>query len=134
VGAAPGGPLDAGLQPFLGTITVDSSRAAVLADWWSAVLGGTVDGFEDYHVWVVRSPRLRGINLAFQQVETPTPGKNRIHLDLGAVDPHATAAALVQRGASVVAEQVAGGVTWLVLADIDGNVFCVSDTGPFTPA
>lgn len=48
--------------------------------------------------------------------------KNRLHLDLSADDPTAEIARLTELGAMVMAVRS----RWTVLADPDGNEFCVS--------
>jgi predicted enzyme related to lactoylglutathione lyase len=65
--------------------------------------------------------------LAFQKVGDPTPGKNKIHLDLGADNRAAEVARLVAAGASFVAEHEHDGFGWTTLADPDGNQFCVAE-------
>ncbi|GAA2382949.1 hypothetical protein GCM10009855_23890 [Gordonia cholesterolivorans] len=65
--------------------------------------------------------------IAFQKVADPTPGKNRIHLDLRADDRTAEVERLIAAGATLVAERSMGdGFAWTTLADPDGNQFCVA--------
>jgi hypothetical protein len=111
----------------LGTITVDSADARALAAWWAQVLDGLVDDFPEVAIHVVRTDRLKGLNLAFQQTTSPTPGKNRIHLDFGAADRGSSVDDLVALGARRIDDHVFRGLGWTVLADPDGNYFCVSD-------
>jgi hypothetical protein len=118
----------AGLE--LGTITVDSDDAPALATWWAEVLDGSVDDFPEVGIHVVRTDRLKGLNLAVQQTADPTPGKNRIHLDFGAVDRASVVDHLVALGARRIDEHEYRGLGWTVLADPGGNQFCVSDVGP----
>ena len=59
---------------------------------------------------------------------TPEPKvtKNRVHLDLHADDPVAEAERLCGFGATTrTALQEQGGFRWLVMADPEGNEFCV---------
>ncbi len=66
--------------------------------------------------------------LAVQKVNAISPGKNRIHLDL-VTDAVTTAIARWQElGAELVATHELGGVGWTVLADPQGNQFCVAPT------
>jgi hypothetical protein len=114
----------------LGTISIDSADAATLASWWADVLDGSVDEFPGVGIHVVRTDRLAGFNLAVQQTADPTPGKNRIHLDFGAPNRTATVDHLIGLDAQRISDRVYEDVRWTVLADADGNQFCVSDAPP----
>jgi predicted enzyme related to lactoylglutathione lyase len=61
----------------------------------------------------------------FIQVPDPTPGKNRVHVDLVADDRAAEVDRLVGLGAQVVAELDEDGSRWTTLADPEGNLFDV---------
>jgi predicted enzyme related to lactoylglutathione lyase len=64
------------------------------------------------------------VQLLFQPVADPTPGKNRMHLDVAAEsDQQAEVERLVGLGARVLDE--APDHPWVVLADPEGNEFCV---------
>ncbi len=52
---------------------------------------------------------------------------NRVHLDLVADDRPAEVARLQQLGATVPAAHELPGLAWTVLADPDGNEFCVAE-------
>ena len=64
--------------------------------------------------------------MAFQKVDDPTPGKNRVHIDFSTADMEAEVERLVGLGASETGRQTSGEFTWVVLADPDGNAFCVA--------
>lgn len=66
--------------------------------------------------------------LLLQQVPESKQGKNRMHLDLdfGSEDLGTEAARLQQLGAQKISgEQSEHGFRWIVLADPEGNEFCV---------
>src|SRR5215204_1748517 len=65
-------------------ITFDTADPEKLAEWWAKALGGQVNPVAPPFFVVVSVPE--GPGLAFQQVEDPTPGKNRIHLDFSTAD------------------------------------------------
>lgn len=67
-----------------------------------------------------------GHKLGFQKVDDPTPGKNRQHMDLSSPDLDAEVERLVVAGASEVHRENMDGFRWVVLADPQGNQFCVS--------
>jgi predicted enzyme related to lactoylglutathione lyase len=107
-------------------ITVDCVDPPQLAQWWAGVLGDAqildLGGF-------LLLARGDGPALGFQRVDDPTPGKNRLHLDFMAPDVDAEAERLIGLGATEVDRQsVPGGFRWVVLADPEGNVFCVGAT------
>ena len=60
-------------------VTFDCTDAQALADWWAAQFGGKVHTLMPGEFFVVNFAE--GPNLGFQQVDDPTPGKNRLHLD-----------------------------------------------------
>ncbi|HEV2372756.1 MAG TPA: VOC family protein [Streptosporangiaceae bacterium] len=110
-------------------ITFDCTAPGTVARFWAAVTGwalheeGTWDGHEEFSVG---SPAEGGIRLYFVGVPEPKAVKNRLHLD---VVPHDRSqreevARLVGLGASVAEDQPAD-VGWVVMADPEGNEFCV---------
>ena len=56
----------------------------------------------------------------------PTPGKNKVHLDLSADDLDGEVERLVGAGASLVERRGDEHFRWVTLADPDGNQFCVA--------
>ncbi len=111
----------------LGSITIDSADAAGLASWWSATLGAPVEAYPESGFHILRADALHGLVLGFQQVGDPTPGKNKVHLDFTVADRPGTVAGLIDRGAARVSAPADDAVGWTVLADPDGNQFCVAD-------
>lgn len=106
-------------------ITLDSADPLSIARWWSEQLGGRILAENDGWFVVVEiaqgQPRL-----AFQRVSDPTPGKNRMHLDLHGDGRPQEVSRLTAAGARVVEEHEFGSVAWTTLADPDGNLFCVA--------
>jgi predicted enzyme related to lactoylglutathione lyase len=111
------------------TVTIDARDPRSLAPFWAAALAYDVAGAEGSYVALV--PRGRpGPNLLLQRVPEEKAGKNRVHLDLKVPDIEDTAARLEQLGAhrtSGVMSEL--GATWIVMADPEGNEFCVCDGG-----
>jgi hypothetical protein len=108
-------------------ITLDSSNPGPLARWWAEQTGGSVEQENDGWFYVVALPSVP-YRLAFQKVDDPTPGKNRMHLDLTTSDLDGELTRLVESGASEVEQHTMGDFRWVTLADPDGNLFCVSGT------
>ncbi|MFI5099606.1 MAG: VOC family protein, partial [Actinomycetes bacterium] len=64
-------------------------------------------------------------DLLFVRVPEGKSAKNRLHLDLRPSDQDAEVARLEQLGARRVSVGQDETVTWVVMADPDGNEFCV---------
>ncbi len=106
-------------------ITVDCTEPRRLATWWAEAVGGSVVPLPGGDFVLVA--RENWPALGFQRVDTPTPGKNRVHLDLMAADLEAEVQRLIDLGATETGRHsVDGGFRWVVLADPDGNAFCVA--------
>jgi predicted enzyme related to lactoylglutathione lyase/catechol 2,3-dioxygenase-like lactoylglutathione lyase family enzyme len=109
-------------------LVIDAARPRVLADFWAALLGWRVAVDEPDEV-DVRAPDTDGweLDLVFVPVPEPKEVKNRIHLDLASTSlPHQ--AELVSRALALGGRRVdlgQGAVPWVVLADPEGNEFCV---------
>ena len=113
----------------LRNITVDCQNPWALAGWWAQALGGTVeaDAPEDDEVSLNLPAGLGGPGLLFIRVPETKSVKNRIHVDLTPqTSREEEVARLSGLGASVLSrhvdEQNRG---WAVLADPEGNEFCV---------
>jgi predicted enzyme related to lactoylglutathione lyase len=109
----------------LWTIDVDASDPPALARWWADALGWKVmyesdDG--DEVVVTTEDERFPGLN--FLRVPDDKRVKNRLHLDFVPDDQEAEVNRLVAMGATHV-DIGQGDVRWVVLADPEGNEFCV---------
>ncbi|WP_338750293.1 VOC family protein [Janibacter alittae] len=121
-------------------ISVDARDAAMLARWWADVLDWEL-GFEDeYEVNVVppgtsddpvdtvQTWRTMPPTFVFAPVPEGKTVKNRLHIDLAPhidQDRDALIEQLLTKGASRVDVGQDPDVTWTVLADPEGNEFCV---------
>ena len=80
--------------------------------------------------WALLEPATgHGPQLALKLVGSEANKSPRHHLDLYASDREAEAARLVALGASPVDWEYEDGADYVVLADPDGNRFCVVDAG-----
>ncbi len=109
-------------------VCVDSTDPARVADFWQAALGWRRT-YEDEDEVVLEPPAGSpedGVSpdLLFLRVPEEKAVKNRLHLDLRPVDQAAEVARLEELGARRV-DVGQGEQTWVVLADPDGNEFCV---------
>jgi predicted enzyme related to lactoylglutathione lyase len=108
-------------------VVIDCADHAVVVPFWEAALGWTSQRINDQFV-ALRAPAERGIcfDILFQKVPEPKTAKNRAHIDFDAGDMAAEVARLVDLGASVVAEHNLGDFRWTIVADPEGNEFCVT--------
>jgi predicted enzyme related to lactoylglutathione lyase len=105
-------------------ITFDCSDPAKLAEWWAEQFGGTTQELLPDEFTAVSLPQ--GPKFGFQKVPDPTPGKNRVHLDFSTADADGEVSRLTAAGAKEVGRHKYGdNFRWVVMADPEGNVFCV---------
>lgn len=118
-----------GMTITIGMITIDTADPRRLAEFWTKALGTAVQ--HDWGEFLMLAPAggPGGFQLGLQRVDDPTPGKNRVHFDAHVPDRVAEVRRLVALGATEVAEHTVPGLTWTVLADPDGNQFCVGQEG-----
>jgi predicted enzyme related to lactoylglutathione lyase len=109
------------------SLVIDAADLGRLARFWSEATGWPIT-YDVEDEKVVEPPEGEpGIPLVLVPVDDPKVGKNRVHLDLNATSEEHQAAwvqRLVAAGASPVdiGQQDA---PWIVLADPEGNEFCV---------
>ncbi len=103
----------------LAAIVVDAVSPDELAAFWSAATGWSLTRKAS-----LRPPNGRGAWLEFITTTEPHEGKNRVHLDVVPSDQAADVATLLTLGATTV-DIGQGKVSWVVLADPEGNEFCV---------
>ena len=115
-------------------IDIDCHDPAELATFWQQALGWRVT-YETDDEWVLEPPAgspQDGVapDLLFYKVPDEKIVKNRLHLDLRPDDRDAEVERLIGLGARRV-DIGQGEQTWVVLADPEGNEFCV--LRPLTP-
>lgn len=110
-------------------VIIDARDPAALGRWWQEALGWVVvdDAPDEFEIRPAPD-RLPG--LLFVDVLDPKTTKNRLHLDLRPDDQEAEVARLLALGATKVDIGQAD-ESWVVLADPEGNEFCV--LGPRSP-
>jgi hypothetical protein len=105
-------------------ICIDAHDPPALAAFWAAALRQDILFEDDEEVIVGAAPDLYP-GLCFLKVPEDKVVKNRLHLDLDPDDRDAEVARLIQLGARRVDIGQGPDVTWVVLADPEGNEFCV---------
>lgn len=105
-------------------LLVDSADPVALGRWWAEALGWVVvnDSPEEYEIRPAPD-RLPG--LLFELVPEAKTIKNRLHLDFRPVDQEAEVTRLLALGARHADVGQSGDEPWVVLADPEGNEFCV---------
>ncbi len=110
-------------------LVVDSRDPEALAAFWAAVLDYRVLSREDGDVEIGPEAGFGGPapTLVFGRVPDPTPGKRRLHIDLNATDREQDAELerLLSLGATPADVGQTGEESWHVLADPEGNEFCL---------
>jgi predicted enzyme related to lactoylglutathione lyase len=102
---------------------VDAHDPAGLGAWWREALGWVVVN-DDPEEFEIRPAPDRVPGLLFVTAEDPKVGKNRLHLDFRPDDRDAEVRRLLDLGATR-ADIGQGEQSWVVLADPEGNEFCV---------
>jgi predicted enzyme related to lactoylglutathione lyase len=106
------------------TVVVDAHDPATLARFWAAVLDWNIV-FEDDEEVVVAKDENTYPGLVFVPVPEAKAVKNRLHIDLAPDDRDAEVARIVALGATHADVGQGDEQTWVVLADPEGNEFCV---------
>ena len=112
-------------------VVVDAADPVALARWWAVAL--------DWSYWIeevdeveIRPTEDRLPGLIFGTVPEPKVIKNRLHLDFRPDDRDAEVRRLLDLGATKV-DIGQGEQSWVVLADPEGNEFCVLSSRKPTP-
>ena len=108
-------------------VTIDCRDPQELARFWCALLEVEVRGTWEQYVGL--HPQQPGHpRLVLQRTDDPRPSKNTLHLDLqvpSAAELPAAVERAVSLGARLVEEHEQAGERWQVLADPEGNLFCI---------
>jgi catechol 2,3-dioxygenase-like lactoylglutathione lyase family enzyme len=121
-----------GMTAYISHTSVDCANAYELSEWWKQVLG-YVDLADDpnlpgHEECMILSPETDH-RLLFIEVPEAKQVKNRLHFDLrpaGGVTRDEELSRLLGLGATQVDDRRLGdGRGWVVLADPEGNEFCI---------
>lgn len=107
---------------FVKSVTFDAADTLRLAAFWAAALGSNVDEDSTAERAWVEPAGWGGPTLWFQRVPEPKTAKNRQHFDLRTMD---TVEAEVERLVALGATVTGGDGDLVVMADPEGNEFCV---------
>ena len=117
---------------YLENLSVDARDPRTLGRFWEALLGAgpTLTDEPDLFETRLAEPEGLVLDLCFQRVPEPVTPDPRLHLDVGG---GARQAEVVQRALGLGARHLdigQHGVPWVVLADPEGNPFCVMEERP----
>jgi hypothetical protein len=124
------------------TVVIDCADVDAQGSWWGMVLGWRRLHTDGNHVvivppWVIDdhgsiNPETRGPGMIFVPTGEPKQTKNRLHFDLApstGSNQRTEVDRLLRLGATRVAVGQGDEVAWVVLADPEGNEFCVLPDG-----
>ena len=111
-------------------LVLDCTNPDALAHFWSQALGYNTLGGAGSYVMLVDPDGARP-KLLLQAVPEDKSSKNRMHLDIETPDVDSEAARLESLGATRLEADVRSehGTNWVIMADPEGNEFCVCDGG-----
>jgi predicted enzyme related to lactoylglutathione lyase len=109
-------------------LVLDCRDPERLARFWSAALDYVSLG-ELGNYYVLFPDGRPGSKLLLQRVTEEKAGKNRMHIDIEVADVGVEVSRLESLGAKRLEPEsrTEHGVTWQVMADPEGNEFCVCD-------
>jgi Glyoxalase-like domain len=113
------------MSVHLGEIVIDCAEPRPLAEFWGAATGYEIDE-PGSDTWVsLHDPQGKDISIAFQRVPEPKVAKNRVHIDLYTSDEEQEAVRIEGLGAKRLWVSEKPEDPFIVLADPEGNEFCV---------
>jgi hypothetical protein len=111
----------------LAAVVIDAVQPGLIADFWCAVLGWQVTGQDDDGVITIGPAGRSWPAIDIAPVPETKTIKNRLHLDLRAdgVPVAAELDRLLSLGARPADVGQPADASWIVLADPEGNEFCL---------
>jgi len=109
-------------------VALDGNDLDAMIAFWVAALGYELDHREEDYA-VLRDPDGAEPRIFLQKVPEPKVGKNRAHFDVAVPDGREAVERLAWLGARVLWREDFLTHHWTVLADPEGNEFCVGHFG-----
>jgi hypothetical protein len=125
-GKARSSPRGLGINLRLDEVVMDCGDPCRLATFWSEALDYELTECDE-DIAAIEDPTGSGPSVLFQRVPEKKSAKNRVHLDLsiGSGDLELVVDHLLSMGATRVDTEDPKTRWWVVLADPEGNEFCV---------
>jgi hypothetical protein len=117
----------------LESVTIDARDPAVVAEFWTKALGWDADVIDDDEIELIgpgKSAAARYPTIEVIRVDDPDAGRDRVHLDLASAsvgEQEAWVKRLLWLGATHADVGQDPNSLFTVLADPEGNAFCVLD-------
>ncbi|AIX99810.1 hypothetical protein ART_0212 [Arthrobacter sp. PAMC 25486] len=108
----------------LATIVINTENPATLANFWTAFMCTEVESTAPGFTWLKAVHG--GPRIALQEVMYPSEGPRRLHMDFATDDVDTEVARAISLGATRLEEHTFPDFRWVVLADPDGNEFCIA--------
>lgn len=115
------------MAAYLGEVVINVNDLERGLAFWMAALNYEVADRSDQIV-ILRDPRRDWVRVSVQLTDQPKSGLNRVHLDLYSDEPTTEIARLEKLGAKRLNWNYAPGARFTVLADPDGNEFCIVES------
>jgi catechol 2,3-dioxygenase-like lactoylglutathione lyase family enzyme len=112
---------------YIGTIVINVLEIERAKAFWTAALGYVVRDTEDDFV-ILTDPKRRWANISLQLWPEPKQSRNRVHLDLYSNNQMAEVQRLESLGAVKLKWDYPPDADYVVMADPDGNEFCIIDS------
>ena len=107
----------------ISNVGIDCNDLRGMTDFWQALTGYQSDSSGDDYVYLKAADGSFG--LFMQQVPEKRSEKNRLHLDIEVDDVDVAVKEVTRHGARELARHGKEGEQWAVLADPEGNQFCL---------
>jgi predicted enzyme related to lactoylglutathione lyase len=111
--------------PRISHVMIDARDPETIARFWAALLVTEVEYRFDDGRFVFLAAGEHGPGIGIQRVPESKVTKNRVHVDLEVDDLEESTRWVRQHGGSRVADHQAAGVHWRIMADPEGNEFCL---------
>ena len=115
------------MKPQITHVVFDGAPPEILAAFWMEALHYTYREPLEADWVILRDPDGKTVNVSLQQVPEPRVGKNRLHFDLYTEDQKGEVERLLGLGATLYPRTPEPNEDFVVLADPEGNLFCVID-------
>ena len=111
-------------------LVLDCTDPERLAEFWSVAIGYTILGGAGSYILLIDESGQQP-KLLLQRVAEPKTGKNRMHFDIETPHVDDEVARLEALGARRIEADAfeEHGSRWVVMADPEGNEFCVCNAG-----